>query len=159
VPSIVSNTGPILALVQIGQLDLLRHLFGNIRIPAAVQAEVKDETSVAAIAAARWITVQAVQDRLAVQLLREELDAGESEAIILAKEISAELVLIDERAATHKARTVGLTVIGTLGLLLLGKQDGHLAAIEPLLEKLRSLGFYMSIDLYAEVLRTAGEAE
>jgi len=157
VASVVSNTGPILALARIGHLDLLHDLFSNIILPPAVKAEIIDETSAAAVAAAAWISVQHVHDALAVQLLREELDAGESEAVVLAKEISADLILIDERAATRRARMLGLTVIGTLGVLLAAKQNGHVATIKPLMDQLRSLDFYMSTELYEEVLKTAGE--
>jgi predicted nucleic acid-binding protein len=157
VANVVSNTGPLIALAQIDQFDLLRRLFGKIIIPLAVRAEIQDEISVAALTAADWITVQPAQDTLAAQLLREELDAGESEAIILAKELDADLVLIDERAATRKARALGLRVIGTLGVLLLGKRTNHLPTIKPLLDNLREHDFRMSAALYAQVLRDAGE--
>ena len=92
-------------------------------------------------------------------MLREELDAGESAAIILATELGADLVLIDERAATRKARTLGLPVIGTLGVLLLGKRAELLAAIKPLLDSLRENDFSVSDSLYDQVLRDAGESD
>ena len=136
-PEIVSNTGPLIALASIGQFDLLRNLFGRIIVPPAVRAEVQDKTSLAALTAAKWIVVQPAQDMLAVQLLRDELDAGESEAIILARELDADLVLIDERAATRKARGVGLQAIGTLGVLLMAKDKGLVAVLKPLLDNLR----------------------
>jgi predicted nucleic acid-binding protein len=59
-PSVVSDTGPILAFAHIHQLDLLRHLFGQLAIPNAVRAEIQDETSVAAVNTADWISVLAV---------------------------------------------------------------------------------------------------
>lgn len=155
--NVVSNTGPLIALAQIGQFDLLRRLFGKIIIPPAVRAEIQDEMSVAALTAADWITVQPAQDTLAAQLLREELDAGESAAIVLAKELDADLVLIDERAAARKARALGLRVIGTLGVLLLGKRAEHLSIIKPLLDSLGKNDFRMSANLYDQVLRDAGE--
>lgn len=157
--SIVSNTGPLIALASIGQLGLLRELFEQVFIPPAVYAEVKDEASVTALAAADWIAVQAVQDTLAVQLLREELDAGESEAIILAKELSADLILIDERAATRKARAVGLRAVGTLGVLLIAKDQGLITSLQSLLNDLRSAGFHMSDILYHQILHSAGEVD
>ena len=157
-PNIVSNTGPLIALASIGQFDLLRELFGQVFIPPAVHAEVKDEASVAALTAADWIAVQAVQDTLAVQLLKEELDAGESEAIILARELSADLILMDERAATRKARTISLRAIGTLGVLLMARDKGLVTSLKPLLDDLRRAGFRMSDALYHQVLHSAGEA-
>ena len=156
--SVVADTGPLIALAQIDQFDLLHHLFLRITIPPAVLAEIQDEVSVAALTAADWVTVQPAQDTLAVQLLREELNAGESAAIVLAKELDADLVLIDDRAAARKARALGLHAIGTLGLLLLGKRTHHLSAVKPLLDKLRERGFHMSGSLYDQVLRDAQES-
>ena len=156
---IVSNTGPLIALAQIGQFNLLQALFGQVVIPPAVRAEILDDVSLAALTAAEWLMVQSPADPLAVQVLREELNAGESEAIVLAKEQSAELLLIDERAATRKARALGLPVIGTLGILLLGQKTGHLTTIKPHLEHLRRTGFRMSTELYAQALQVADESE
>ena len=157
--NIVSNTGPLIALASIGQFDLLRELFGQLFIPPAVHAEIKDEVSVAALAAADWVVVQAVQDTLAVQLLQEELDAGESEAIILGKELAADLILLDERAATRKTRAVGLQAIGTLGVLLMAKNQGLVASLKPLLDDLHNAGFHMSDTLYRQILYSAGETD
>ncbi len=155
---IVSNTGPIIALAGIGQLDLLRSLFGTVFIPPAVAAEIRDENSVKALRQAEWITVRPATGVLAVQLLQNELDAGESEAIVLAQEMQAELLLLDERAATRKARSIGLQTIGTLGLLLLAKEQGTVRAIKPMLGELRRSGFHMNIHLYCQVLESAGES-
>lgn len=155
---IVSNTGPIIALAGIGQIDLLRSLFGSIFIPPVVAAEIKDEKSLNALSRAEWITVRAVSGGLAVQLLRDELDAGESEAIVLAQEVQAELLPLDERTATRKARSIGLHTIGTLGLLLLAKEQGVIHTIQPMLDALRQTGFHVSIALYHQVLDSAGES-
>jgi uncharacterized protein len=157
-PNVVSDTGPIIALAQIGQLDRLYDLFGQILIPPAVQAEIKDETSIAAMNAAGWIQVKPVQAAVAVQLLREELDAGESEAIVLAQEVDADLSLFDERAATRKARKLGLKTIGTLGVILMAKNQGLIPQLKPQLDALHQTGFHMSEMLYSQVLNSAGEA-
>lgn len=156
-PDIVSDTGPLIALASIGQFDLLHRLFGRILIPAAVRAEVQDETSVRELTAADWIVVRPAQDTLAVRLLKEELDAGESEAIILAQELDAALILIDDRAARRKAQGIGLRTVGTLGLLLMAKDKGLATDLKPLLDSLIRAGFRMSDDLYHQVLESAGE--
>lgn len=157
--NVVSNTGPLIALAQIGQFNLLQALFEQVVIPPAVRAEIQDDVSRAALTAAEWLVVSPPADLLAVQLLLEELDAGESEALILAKEKSAKLLLIDERAAARKARTLGLSVIGTLGILLLGQKAGYLTTLKPHLEHLQQTGFRMSTSLYTQVLLAAGESE
>jgi predicted nucleic acid-binding protein len=157
-PEVVSNTGPLIALASIGQFNLLQNLFGKVLIPPAVRAEVLDETTMKALSDSDWIAVRAVQDSLAVRLLQEELDAGESEAIVLARETNADLILLDERAATRKARSVGLPAIGTLGVLLAAKKQGLLIAIKQLLNELRIAGFHMSDRLYYQVLESACES-
>lgn len=155
--NIVSNTGPLIALASIGQFHLLRDLFDTICIPPAVLDEIRDERSLATVAAADWITVRVVKDKLALQLLREELGSGECEAIVLAKEIEAALLLVDERIATRKARNIELQTTGTLGVLLMAKGRGLLELVKPQLDTLRRTGFYMGEALYHQVLESAGE--
>lgn len=155
---VVSNTGPLIALASIGRFSLLNDLFDRVHVPAAILAEVLDETTQSAVATASWLIVDNVSSLLAVQILREELDAGESEAIVLTTELNAELLLIDERAATARARSLGLKTLGTLGVLLMAKEMGKLAAIKPAVDDLLSAGFHMSSALYQSVLASAGEA-
>ena len=158
-PSVVSNTGPLIALATIGQFDLLRKLFGEIHIPPAVRAEILDEKTVNAVTAADWIVVQTVRDEIAVQLLRGELDAGESEAIVLTRELNADLLLIDDRSARRRATAIELSTIGTLGVLLLAKNEKLIPVLEPLLDDLRRVGFHMGDELYDQVLDSASEKE
>jgi len=158
-PEVISNTGPLIALASIGQFNLLHKLFGTIRIPPAVRSEILDQNTLNAVAVSDWVVVCTTKDEIAVQLLKEELDAGESEAIVLARERNTDLFLIDERAARKKAATLELTTIGTLGVLLMAKDQGLISAIEPLLADLRRVGFHMSEELYDQVLQSAGEGE
>ena len=99
-----------------------------------------------------------VQNRLAVTLLREQLDLGESKAIVLAHERQAEILLVDERRGRRRASQSGLTVLGTLGILLRAHELGLVERVQPLLDHLLLLPFRMSDALYAEVLRRAEEA-
>lgn len=156
-PEVVSNTGPLIALASIYQFELLQKLFGTISIPKAVRTEVLDETTLTAVNMADWILVRTAQDKIAVQLLNGELDTGESEAIVLARELNADLLLIDERAARRKAAALDLSTIGTLGVLLMAKNQGLIPVLKPLIEQLNQSGFHMSDELYAQVLNSAGE--
>jgi predicted nucleic acid-binding protein len=90
-------------------------------------------------------------------LLKGELDAGESEAIVLARELNAGLLLIDDRSARRRADAIELSTIGTLGVLLLAKNEGWIPVLEPLLDDLRRAGFHMSDELYDQVLDSANE--
>jgi predicted nucleic acid-binding protein len=96
----VANAGPLIALARIGRLALLPSLYDQLHIPPAVRDEVvtsaRGYPGAEEFDAAAWIKTIEVQDQTAVQLLRERLDAGESEAIVLAIQLAADLLLIDE---------------------------------------------------------------
>lgn len=158
-PEVVSNTGPLIALAQVRQIELLRHLFGMVVLPPAVRVEAQDELTASALTGADWLVSRAPQDAFAVRLLQETLGAGESEAIVLAQEVSADWLLLDDLAARRKAEAVGLRVVGTLGPLLMGKLAGHIPAVKPVLDELRQAHFHMSAELSALVLQQAHEAE
>src|SRR5438067_8821783 len=106
---VVCNSSPLIALDQIGQLDLLEQLFGSVLVPPAVVREVGP-----ALALPAWIVEQSLTQGLAPQLLRPSLGPGESEAIAMALEVNAAWVVLDDRPARRLAQALGLTVIGTL---------------------------------------------
>ncbi len=93
-----------------------------------------------------------------VTALRLELDAGEAEAIALAVERNADLIVLDERIGRRAAQRLGLTVVGTLGVLIAAKDRGLLAAVRPVLDALRvEAGFWITDELYNVVTKTANE--
>jgi predicted nucleic acid-binding protein len=116
------------------------------------------ETGSKEVAEAEWIHTIQVQDRLAVNLLQESLDLGESEAIVLAQELKAAYMLLDDALARRKADLIGLHVVGTLGALLMAKEAGLVDAIRPILDELRQTDFRMSERVYQAVLSKAGES-
>jgi predicted nucleic acid-binding protein len=159
---IVSNTTPLIGLATIGQFYLLEQLFGTISIASAVydEAVVKRHqlgSARAEVMAASWVQVVAVQDRLAVEVLLDELDLGEAETIVLAHEIAADWVLVDEKKARRKLDQLGIPKLGTAGLLLKAKQAGLIAELRPELERLWSEGFHISQPLIDALLKEAGE--
>ena len=159
---VVSNSGLLIALAAIGKLNLLKDLFGQVCIPAAVYDEVvvhgAGQPGAAETAGAAWITTLPVTGRLPVNLLRDELDAGESETIVLAQELRAAYVLMDDAVARRKAQLIGLPVTGTLGVLLMAKALNLIPAVKPALDDLRRTDFRMSPSVYWEVLGKASEA-
>ena len=98
-----------------------------------------------------------VKDRLAVEVLLDEIDLGEAETIVLARELGADWVLMDEKKGRRKLTEMGLPKIGTVGILLKAKQVGSLIAIRPELEQLHQSGFSISQTVIDAVLRQADE--
>jgi predicted nucleic acid-binding protein len=158
---VVSNGGPLITLAKIQRSQLLKGLFGQIVIPRAVFDEVvlrgAGEPGAEETRNARWIEISLAVDVLSVSLLRESLGAGESEAIVLAQELGADLLLLDDALARRKAERLGLKAIGTLGVLLLAKETGLLDAVKPVLIELQRTDFRASLRVYEEVLARAGE--
>lgn len=158
----VCNATPLIALARIGRLDLLRLAFQRLVIPEAVYEEVVVQGSgrpgVEEVKSADWIQVRSVQDRQRVEEVGRFLGRGETEAIILAQEISAMWVLLDDRRARLLAQQDGLNVVGTLGVLKYLKTHGDLDLLRPLFDELRGAGFSMGAE-YDEILQQVGERE
>lgn len=157
---VVSNTTPLIALAWLEQLDLLPALFDAVYIPHAVFDELHrnpEKIGSAELMAASWLRVAAVENGLAVEMLANELDSGESEAIVLAHEMRAGLLLMDERRGRRRAAEGGLAIVGTLGILIEARKRGLIGPLLPFLDRLRELPFRMGQTLYDDVLRQVGE--
>lgn len=158
---VVSDASPLISLAAVGHMDLLRRLYGEVVIPVAVFQELtasSDAPGAAEIESASWVRVLAVQNRNFVEALSLQLDVGEAEAIVLAEEIQAELLLMDERRARSAAARLGRKVVGVLGVLVEAKRCGHVTAVRPVLEALTvEAGFRVGEQLRQHVLEAAGE--
>ena len=159
---VVSDTSPVLNLARIGRLDLLALLYHEVFIPSAVYEELirskRDLPPAVDFASQPWLTVAAANDRNRVQELREYLDPGEAEAIVLAIELRADLLLVDERRGRRVASAAGLAITGLLGVIATAKRAGLVELAKPLLDELiHRARFWIGPDLYAEVLSELGE--
>lgn len=156
---VISDTSAITNLIQLGELDLLAALFDEIVIPASVYNELADyELQQAEIDKRNWILVEEVTNQSAVSALMPYLDMGEAEAIVLANEKQADVLIIDERKGRQVAEDHGLRIIGLLGILVRGKKRGHLPMLKPILDELiQTIGFRVSQQLYASVLAEVRE--
>ena len=162
---IVSDTSPITNLAAINQLDLLRQIYGRIVIPKAVYDEMASVGKVVPgtveVKTLDWIETRAVTDNNRVINLRnnqDEIDLGEAEAIVLAQELNAELLLMDERRGRSVAIARNLKVVGLLGVLLQAKQKGLILALKPMMNQLiDEADFRVSPQLYTTVLQAAHE--
>ena len=156
---IISDTSAISNLFAIGRIELLQALFQEVFIPDAVFEELqvlKDQS--AFLNQTPWIKVRTPQNAAMVADLMVNLDRGEAEAIALAIELRADMLIIDEKRGREKARTFGIPVIGLLGVLLKAKVNGVLPLLKPVMEELiQKTNFFMSQELISEVMKQAGE--
>lgn len=157
---VVSDTSPILSLALIGRLELLRDLYGAIVIPEAVRSEIiaTDQSGAREVGQAAWIVTRPIDPDVVLKLLLREVDRGEAEAIGLALQSNADLLLIDERKARHLAAYLGLGVVGLLDVLQEAKQRQFITSVKPVLDDLIARArFRLSHKLYQRTLFTAGE--
>lgn len=161
---VVSDTSPIIGLAAVGQLDLLRKLYGTVLLPTAVMKELTATDPPAPgfreVQDADWFRVLQVGEPTLTTALELELDRGEAEAIALSVEHDADLLLLDERKARTVARRLGRPVIGVLGVLVEAKRRDLLPAVRPVLDGLLTrAGFRISKSLRSRVLQETGEAD
>jgi uncharacterized protein len=155
---IISNATPLIAFARIGELTLLEGIVHHVTLPETVWGEVTVVTAhpgAEDIRQATWITVRAVTS-VPAELLAL-LDRGEAEVIALAEELSAQEVLLDERAARAIAITRGLPVIGTAGLLVRAKDRGLIPAVRPFLSRMQAEGVRYSQRFLETLLGRLGE--
>lgn len=160
----VSNSGPLIWLSHVDRFGLLRDLFGAVAISPEVYAETvtrasgyPNAASVSAACEAGWMVVVPPGDGDTVTALTGSLHLAEAETLVLARERNATAVLVDDLHARAFAKTMGLKVIGTAGILLLARQRGMAVDVRGLLDAMRTKGFRLGDDVYADVLRRAAE--
>jgi uncharacterized protein len=149
---VLSDASPLIALEQIGRLGLLAALYGSIGVPPAVAGEVRDSVPLPS-----WIQVKHHVGSMPAHLRRSTLDRGEQELLWLAHETGASRVLIDEQPARKMARTFGMRVTGTLGVLLAAKRAGHVSDVRSLVDNLVATRFFLTPELYDRIISDAGE--
>ena len=151
---VVSDTSALTSLIQIQRLNILFRLYDSVVIPTAVRDELLNFHSTIP----KEIRVAAVTEAASVARLSSELDLGEAEAIVLAREINADLILIDEAHGRQIAVAEGFKIIGTLGVLIQARKDRILEEpLAPILDELSSIDFFISEELREGVLRAVGE--
>jgi predicted nucleic acid-binding protein len=150
---VVVDAGPVIHLSWIGSLDLLPRLFDRVLIPPAVRDEVM--AAPADSLGLREIIHALEEGKLTVRTTESQptqpdastLGRGELQALVLASEAKADLFLSDDAAARKAASDQGLTVMGTLGVLIESRQRGLIDSVLPYVLELRDLGQWISDDL------------
>jgi uncharacterized protein len=159
---IVADTGPLIALALVELLPVLQKLFSDVYVPVGVLEEATKECSKPGAKAIKlavekgWVTAHSVEMGVSFQELIEVLDQGEAEALALAKQLNA-VVLIDERRGRKVAIKHGIAVTGSAAVLIKAKKSGVVKKLKPLIEQLGEHGYRMSDVLIAEVLNRVNE--
>lgn len=156
---VISDSTAITNLYQIKLLMVVKQLYGEIFIPEGVYQELSNfSDQKALIDQSDWIKICKIKDQNLLNDLLEELDRGEAEAILLAIESQSDLLIIDERKGRQVAKQHGLRLIGILGVLINAKEKGIIPAVKSYMDELvGKAGFYVSKELYEDVLRRVGE--
>ena len=157
----ICNTSPLQYLHQLGLLDILRKLTGNVTVPPAVVGELQAGRSKGASvpdpATLSWVTIRIPTSAVVMPLITD-LGAGEREVLALARESLDAIAILDDGAARRVAAVLGIRHRGTLGMLLDAKRAGLVVAVQPVLDRLQALGFRLDARTRQDVLELAGEA-
>jgi len=157
----IADSGPLICLARINQLELLPRLFSRILVPPEVWNEVtvrgKEHPGAQHVSQSKWLTLQLPDPQL-VKPLSILVDAGEAEAIALAQKTDDRILLLDDARARKIAQRLNIKQIGTIGLLLRAKRQGIVEKIKPHIDALVENGIYIRRELIDAVLAKAEEA-
>ncbi len=160
-PRVIVNSTPLIVLSNINYLHLLKDLYKDIYIPQAVYNEVtaKNDSACQQIKNnLNWIHICKIQDQSQKRMYQAKLHDGEVEVMILAqKNQNKDLVIIDDNSAKKTAKYLGLTVTGSLGVILKAKKQGLIHSVITLMNQLIQNGFYITPEVYDFVKDEAGE--
>jgi len=158
---IVCDTTVLLYLGRIGRIDLLPSLFDPIWVPESVVLELdmgrllrRDTVDPRSLG---WATLASISQAMIDSLPPNRLGRGGQEVIAHAKAHQGAVAGLDDLRARQLAESLGLTVAGTLGLLLRAKRVGMVPAVRPLVDAIVSQGFHVNPTLYRDILELAGE--
>lgn len=159
-PEVIANTSPLQYLFQVGLLDLLPQLYGQVRVPPAVRDELTRGLALGVplprLEHLPWVKVVEPVSRTLLPLA-SGLGAGELQVIALALDTPDHLALLDDRRARRFADLLGVVYTGTLGVLLKAKSAGLVGTLAPICDTLTRQGFRLSPDTRRGMLDLAGE--
>jgi predicted nucleic acid-binding protein len=147
--NIISDTSCIILFDKIGEIDILRKLFGTIIITTTVAQEFGNPLP-------SWFEIKNPNDKNYQSLIETFLDEGESSAIALAIELENCLLIIDDRKGRIFAEKIGLTITGSAGIIVDAKLNGIISSVKPILMKIRVTNFRITNNLEQLILKKAG---
>jgi predicted nucleic acid-binding protein len=147
---IVSDTSCLILLDKIGHLGLLKSIFGKITVTKEISEEFNQDLP-------DFIEVQYPKDKNYQRILENSLDAGEASAIALALDYDDCLLIMDETKGRREAKSLGLKVTGTIGILIVAKEKGLIPSLKKVFDKIGKTNFRINQALLVEALKKSGE--
>jgi predicted nucleic acid-binding protein len=148
--TIISDTSCFIILSNIGELNLLQKLYGNVTTTNDIVKEFGEKLP-------EWVEIKDAKDKQKQQLLELQIDKGESSAIALALELKDCTIILDDNKARRIANILGLKVTGTIGIIIKAKLNGIIPSIIPYLEKIKKTNFRLSPEIELQALIEAKE--
>lgn len=148
--TIISDTSCFIILTKIGEIELLKKVYGQVVTTFEVASEYGEELP-------EWVEITSATDKMKQQLLEMQIDKGEASAIALAIETKDCTIILDDLKVRRIAEKLGLEITGTIGIIIKAKLRGLIPFVKPLLEKIKSTDFRLSDDVIKKSLKEAGE--
>jgi len=156
----VANASPLILLSRARHFELLRVAAASVFVPEPVLGEIeakgRDDITVLAVRQAPWVTVVPASP-VSTEIAEWELGGGESSVLQWAREHAGSLALLDDLEGRRCAESLGIPVLGTVGLVLLARRRGIVPLARPVLEQLIAVGMYLSERTLTAALRRVGE--
>jgi predicted nucleic acid-binding protein len=147
---IISDTSCLIILSNIGELDLLRKVYGQIYTTSIIAEEYGEILP-------DWIIIKDISDQLRMKILEIQIDKGESSAIALALETPESTLILDDFKARKVAESLGLNFTGTIGIIIRAKLNGMIDSIKPILAKIKETNFRISPEIELLAYKEAKE--
>ncbi len=148
--TIISDTSCFIILTNIGELELLHKVYGQILTTVDIANEYGETLP-------EWVEIVTVKDKYRLLLLEMQIDRGEASAIALALETPNSTIILDDYKARKIADQLGLIFTGTIGVIVKAKLNGIISSIKPLLEKIKQTDFRLSAEIELLALKEAKE--
>lgn len=148
--TIISDTSCFIILSKIEKLDLLKSVYGQIVTTSDIVEEFGEQLP-------DWIIIEHVADKSRQRILELQIDRGESSAIALALETQNCTLILDDFKARKIAQQLGITITGTIGVIVKAKLIGIIPSIKPYIEKIKETNFRISAEIELQALKEAEE--
>lgn len=158
---VICDTSPLILLVKIGRLELLFQLYGQVLVPVSVLDEIRGRSTEETTAIESLVENQALEIQRgspeALERVPADLGAGEREAIALAMETEADIVVLDDREGRRVARERDLPVTGTIGILIEARARDMIPSVRRELDRLIEAGMWIDEAFYHRILHEFDE--